>query len=261
MLAAVLKVRSATSTHQGKRHEQEDAFLADDDSAIFAVADGMGAATSGRPAADLAIAMLRQRLDVASAPAEARLIGAVRAANEAIFARADDAAHHWEERKQGRGEPRPELARWLGMGTTLVALWFTEGRAFIAHVGDSRAYFCRYGVLLQLTTDHRLTEDARRAGMPEEEIAALPARVITRALGMRAQVEIESLHADVAPGDLFLVASDGLTDALSQDEIEALLRKHRDDPAAAAGALVEAAVARGERTSWDNITVIVVSVE
>lgn len=257
-------IQSALRADIGGRQDQEDAQLADEALGLFAIADGMGASVSGRPAADLAIATLRaQYADTAAArhnDEQRRMTDAILAANNAVSAKANQAARYWEERQKSLVDFDGELARWLGMGTTLVALRLNEGSAYVAHVGDSRAYHFHDGVLRQLTVDDRLQDDARKAGLPESEIQKLPAKVIVRALGIRMNVEAEAQRLTAAPGDIFLLSSDGLTDAVSNAEIEDALRRHTPSLTKAADELVATALARGSETSYDNVSVILVRV-
>ena len=244
-------------SHPGGRLHQEDALLADDRLGLFAVADGMGASVSGRPAADLAIEVLRRQILTTGTTLES----GVEAANAAIWERSEAAVRHQEEHRLGRVEPDGALLCWVGMGSTLVALRISEGRARVAHVGDSRAYRYSGGELTQLTTDHRLIDEARRYGVPESAIAELPEGVICRSLGAAAPVQVDTSSVPAAPGDVFLLASDGLTNALSNEAITTLLRAHADDPLSAVTALVEQAVARREGEKTDNVTVIVILVD
>lgn len=251
-------LHSATCSQHGDRHYQEDASLCDDALGLYAVADGMGASMSGRPAADLAIATLQESR---STEDPGGLVAAVSAANAAIWARTNPATVYWTDPNRG---PRPdshELMHWLGLGTTIVALRISGETATVAHAGDSRAYRWRDGQLEQLTIDHRLGEEARRAGLPEERIAELPRHVITRALGFSEQLEVEARTVDTRSGDIFLLASDGLTDNLTEPTISAMLRDHRGDLAALAGLLVGRAVAACPNSRCDNVTVVVIEVQ
>jgi protein phosphatase len=267
-----LPPRFAAHADQGLRDVQEDAFLAEPTLGLFAVADAMGAMISGRHAADLALTTLAAHVRRADAGAvEQRLLAAAQAANAAVFARTEAARLDWEQRRLRPDRARdPELARWHGCGTTLVALLFAavdDRRAALVHTGDSRAYRLREGALTQLTVDHRLVDDARRAGLSELEISRLPAGVIVEALGMRAAPRIERAVLEVEPRDLFLLCSDGLSDALDSEEIAALLRAGVGDLDAAARALVTRAAEVGRSpqarrdkhpSPGDNVTVIVV---
>jgi protein phosphatase len=145
------------------------------------------------------------------------------------------------------------------MGTTLTALIPEESGVTIGHVGDSRAYLLRDGELRQLTLDHSLVEELVREGrLTHEQAAVHPQRsIITRALGVEPNVEVDVYTLMLAPGDRLLLCSDGLTGMVQSTEIGAILRRE-SDPTRAANALVDAANAAGGE---DNITTIIVDVE
>jgi protein phosphatase len=279
--------RCGAHADPGVRTHQEDAFLVDPALGLFAVADGMGAMASARHAADLALETLRDLVARASSgTAEERLASAVQGANEAVWSRADAAARDWRERSSGADRPYDHaIARWHGAGATVVALLFGQDRletpppnasgtgegapktATLAHAGDSRAYRLRRWHLEPLTEDHRLRADARRAGMSEAEIAELPDKVITAALGIQANATATVSCVGVEPGDLFLLCSDGLSDAASREEIELILLAHLDDLGAGARALVARAIAPSPAdpatdalgdARGDNVTVLLV---
>ena len=151
------------------------------------------------------------------------------------------------------------------MGTTLVAMLWEEVSAshnlWLAHVGDSRCYLFRRGALQQLTRDHSLVEEQMRAGLlSRTQAAASPIRnIITRAIGSQPTVQPEIATHTAQPGDLYLLASDGLTRELDDTEIahiltQSLARTTTLEPAAKA--LIDAANKHGGR---DNITVILVA--
>ena len=123
------------------------------------------------------------------------------------------------------------------------------------HVGDSRAYRVRGGVLEQLTDDHSLVGELVRSGrLSPEEAESHPQRsVITRALGTEPDVDVDTFTIEAEPGDVYLICSDGLTDMVSPPEIQTLLVERLGDLDAAARALVDAA---NERGGEDNITVV-----
>jgi PPM family protein phosphatase len=175
-----------------------------------------------------------------------RLEAAICAANRAVY----------------QGSQRSRQLR--GMGTTLVALLLDGPGLWLAHVGDSRGYRLRGGTLTQLTEDHSLVEEQIRAGLISRMQAnSSPIRnIITRAIGSQATVEPEVRHHETRPGDLFLLASDGLTRELEDEEIgevlaETLERQGSDTLEAACQALVDTANARGGR---DNITVLLLRI-
>lgn len=140
------------------------------------------------------------------------------------------------------------------MGTTLSVLWRGGHYAYIAHVGDSRIYRMRGGELERITQDHSLVEEMIRARLITREQARTHPRrnVITRALGTQGDNEPDVLAADVEPGDLWLLCSDGLTGMVSDEEIARTLRGGRslDDMA---DSLIRQALDAGGR---DNVTLV-----
>jgi PPM family protein phosphatase len=215
------------------RPENEDSHLVDPEDGLYAVADGMGGHRAGEVASATAIDALKtaflggQRLDQA-----------VSAANAAVFARAaQDAALR-------------------GMGTTLTAIALEDSTALLGHVGDSRAYLMREGAVTQVTEDHSLVEQLVREGrLTPEEAQNHPQRaIITRALGIDPDVQVDTYRIDLKPGDRLLICSDGLTNMLSDDTIAQTLRRHAD-PQQAADTLVDMANQAG---GDDNITVVLV---
>ena len=141
------------------------------------------------------------------------------------------------------------------MGTTLTAVTLeADGTALLGHVGDSRAYLMRDGTVTQVTDDHSLVEQLVREGrLSPEEAQHHPQRaIITRALGVDADVEVDVYPVELGPGDRLLICSDGLTGMLSDDTIAATLRRHAD-PQQAADTLVDMANQAG---GDDNITVV-----
>ncbi len=143
------------------------------------------------------------------------------------------------------------------MGTVVTALLVDEeaGEIAIGHVGDSRAYRLRDGVLEQLTPDHSLVGELVRSGrLSTEEAENHPHRsVITRAVGTEPTVEVETLTVAARPGDLYLICSDGLTDIVRDEQIAEVIQVADHNPDTAAEALVAAANRAG---GIDNITVV-----
>jgi protein phosphatase len=150
-------------------------------------------------------------------------------------------------------QAKPELA---GMGTTLVALLAGPGRIALAHVGDSRAYLIRGGLIRRLTDDHSLVAElVRRREITESAARGHPHRhVLTRALGVRRTVEADLAELTPAADDLVVMCSDGLTGHVHDEEIAELVLRD-SELAAACARLVELANARGGE---DNITVAIV---
>ncbi len=228
--------RASALTDTGRRRpHNEDTFVCDPP--LFAVADGVGGAQAGEIASRLAAATLEERRP--DAQGEETLAELLRQANDRIYRQALD---------------DPAAA---GMGTVVTALLVDEagGAVAIGHVGDSRAYRLRDGQLEQLTPDHSLVGELVRAGrLSAEEAEQHPHRsVITRAVGTEPSVDVDTFTLTVAPGDLYLICSDGLTDIVRDEQIAELIVAADNDPDTAAEALVAAANRAG---GIDNITVV-----
>jgi protein phosphatase len=228
--------RASALTDTGRRRPQnEDTFVCDPP--LFAVADGVGGAQAGEIASRLAAAALEERRP--DAQGESVLADLLREANDRIYRHSLD---------------NPEAA---GMGTVVTALLVDEvaGTVAIGHVGDSRAYRVRHGELEQLTPDHSLVGELVRAGrLSTEEAEQHPHRsVITRAVGTEPSVEVDTFTLAMAPGDIYLICSDGLTDLVRDDQITELIAAAENAPDSAAEALVGAANRAG---GIDNITVV-----
>jgi PPM family protein phosphatase len=150
-----------------------------------------------------------------------------------------------------------QQARLKGMGTTMTVAIIVTDQLFTFHVGDSRCYLLRKGHLQRLTRDQTMTQQLVDAGLlPPEALHTHTMRhVLTQAMGT-GDVVIEAQHLQVEQGDRLLLASDGLTDGVSDEEIELILSS--DDCDAACKKLMHGALAAGGR---DNITVIVADVE
>ena len=265
----------AMLSHRGRvRRANQDACAALAEHGAFVVCDGMGGAAGGEVASHLATEVF---LDCLAQPgsatqARARLLAeAIRVANQAVY-------------RHSRKSPSLH-----GMGTTLVALLWDEDTQrskdarvgptlWIAHVGDSRCYLFRSGGLQMLTRDHSLVEEQVRAGvLSRAQAAASPMRnIITRAIGTQPTVEPEIACHAAQPGDLYMLASDGLGRELDDDAIAQILARTAGPAALAPGrrdtaapdlapqsaldsacqALIDAANAKG---GHDNITVLLVA--
>ncbi len=207
--------------------------------ALFIVADGMGGHEAGGEASQVAVAALIAYARAGTrtdGDAAALLGGAIGAANAAVWARANTGGH---------------LRR---MGTTCTVLLVAGGRATVGHVGDSRAYRVRGGVLEQLTTDHTVAEAARsQPGFAE--VARARRHHLTRALGVQPDVQVDAFDAGPAlPDDRFVLCSDGL-EPVPADELRRAVGLYSAQEAAEW--LVALASARGSR---DNATAVVVHV-
>lgn len=229
----------------------EDRFLVDKRLRLYVVADGMGGHAAGEVASETAVTEIRRYVQEREPLLQAfirtgegrdeileMLELAVRTAGRAIF-----------EIAQAEPEKR-------GMGTTVSLLLLTPTRGFIAHVGDSRVYLVRDNEVFQLTEDHSLINELIKRGKlrPEEAATAPYKNAVTRAVGVYADVEVDTLDFEIAPGDDFLLCSDGLTGHLRDDrEIAEILKGN--DFVAVPKTFVEVANQRGGK---DNITSVVV---
>jgi len=148
-----------------------------------------------------------------------------------------------------------ENAKYRGMGTTVVALLFYDNRFTVAHVGDSRLYRLRAGVLEQVTRDHSLMQELIDRGFytPEQAKKSLNKNLVTRAVGIEEQVQID-VQEDVAlVGDIYLLCSDGVTDMVDDELILSTLLENSNDLKKAASELVREANEHGGK---DNISAI-----
>ncbi len=235
-------LRAAASSDVGRRRRtNEDRYALAPELGLFLVADGMGGHTAGQVASELAARAMVRAVGAAEAAGAApgeRLRQAVARANAEVFQTAQN---------------KPELA---GMGTTLVALLGAQRCVGLAHVGDSRAYLVRCGLIHRLTEDHSLVgELVRRREIPAAAAREHPHRhVLTRALGVRRQVEPEVLEVSPERGDVFVLCSDGLTTHVVDHEIAAAVGAS-SDLQHGCDVLVELANARGGE---DNVTVLLV---
>ena len=145
-----------------------------------------------------------------------------------------------------------------GMATTIVVVYAEREKAYIANVGDSRAYLFRDGQLTQLTEDHTYVNTLVKAGLLTEEEAKVDERknVITKAMGAEPEVEPDFFQVDIMPGDIILMCTDGLYDEVSEEEIVQVIQKQRS-MSDTCSELVQRANENGGR---DNITVITLRV-
>ena len=218
------------------RKQNEDAAWMSEKRGVYVVADGMGGHLAGEVASAMAIDAVKRMAEKHDIASISVLRETVCAAHEAISAHA-------------RANPNCS-----GMGTTISAMWRGGHYMYIAHVGDSRVYRFRGGELEQITQDHSLVEELVRAKIiTREEARSHPRRnIITRALGTPGENAPDLLAADMQPGDVWLLCTDGLTGMVSDDEITRVL-SCGDSLEKAADTLIRMALAAGGR---DNVTLI-----
>ena len=246
-----MNISAGAKTDTGQRPNNEDRYAIVDTrrrqiraDSLLIVADGMGGRSFGEQAAQAAVEttedalaeLLDSRLVEEVIVADA-LATALRRANARVY----ELASAEDDRK--------------GMGTTCVAAVIEGDRLYVAHAGDSRAYLLRDGLLRQITHDHSYVAEQVRAGAITEEGARSSRfrNIITRAVGIEPTLDAEVSEADVQPGDMLLLCTDGLSNMVAEEDITRTLMQAAS-PQVAADKLVQMAVKSGGR---DNITAIV----
>jgi protein phosphatase len=241
-------------TDVGRRRKlNEDNFLIDRDTHMYAVCDGMGGHNAGEIASKMAIETLHafiakshgEEKDITwpyglepQLSFEAnRLKTAIKLANKRVFKAADNREDY------------------TGMGTTLVAALVNDTTLTVGSAGDSRCYLVRDGKLTQLTRDDSWVSAAWAEGiLSHDEIDRHPLRnVITKAVGAKESIEIETVEHKLEAGDLVLLCSDGLHAMITDDEILRLLQPVPASLEKAADTLIDAANEAGGK---DNVSVV-----
>jgi PPM family protein phosphatase len=237
----------AARTDVGRiRAGNEDSLYAeaDQERGLFIVADGMGGHAAGEIASEMAVQIVARELvelrDPTDAEAASRMSKAIQVANRSIW-----------ERTIAEAEKQ-------GMGTTASALLLGHGRYLIGHVGDSRVYRLRGGRLEQITKDHSYVQEQVDAGFltPDQARVHPYSNVITRCIGANEKVEPDVLSGELLPGDVFLIASDGLTGMLEDTHLLRYLGAATTPGRKVDGMISEA----NRRGGLDNITAIVIHV-
>jgi protein phosphatase len=231
-----MTIRFAARTDVGKvREGNEDSYLVREP--VFVVADGMGGHLAGDVASQIAVDVITEETERGDGDKDA-LVSAIKRANAEIF-----------EKSQND----PNLS---GMGTTCTMVVVAGSEARVAHVGDSRAYILRDGTLTQLTDDHTLVNRMVKEGRlrPEDADRHPQRSIITRALGVDANVKVDYRTLQLKQGDRLLLCSDGLTSMISAGSIQRVLGEAAD-PEMAADDLVRLANDAGGE---DNITVVII---
>ncbi|HEU4588203.1 MAG TPA: Stp1/IreP family PP2C-type Ser/Thr phosphatase [Gemmatimonadales bacterium] len=227
------------------RSGNEDNYLMLSDRGVFIVADGMGGHAAGEVASEMAVRITSREIGsirgLSEDQAGERVRHAIQSANDAIFNRTLS-----EKDKRG-------------MGTTATVLVLMRGRYLVGQVGDSRAYLLRNGVLSQLTKDHSYVQEQVDAGLltPEQARVHPYSNVITRCVGASVDVVPDLYFGTLQTGDIVLLASDGLTGMLEDEQLVKILQSE-GDPQTWVDRLVNEANRRG---GLDNITAIVIRID
>ncbi len=239
-------MKYAAGTDRGLlRDINEDSYMiipgCSDTSCAFVIADGLGGHNSGEIASRMAVEYIRDNLDAAGCfdgeNAGEKLEALVKKVNTAVY-----------ERSLGGAEVS-------GMGTTLTMAVITGSTLTAAHVGDSRLYLIRNGVIRQLTDDHSyIGELVRQGKLTREEAEKHPRKnIITRAIGSCPELEVDIISHRIEADDIYVLCTDGLTNMVSESEIVEIVSG--SEPETACARLIEAANRQGGE---DNITVIVI---
>jgi serine/threonine protein phosphatase PrpC len=236
-----IRFECVSRTHVGLRRKiNEDSMFVDSERGLWAVADGMG----GHDAGEMASAMVTDALaclpvggnldEIAS-----RAVEALRQVNRELI----ELARSGERGRKGT------------IGTTVVGLAIANGSFRCFWSGDSRAYRLREGELTRVTHDHSLVQELVDAGMlgPDEAETHENANLITRAVGVDEKLEVDVVSGDVRSGDQFLLASDGLTRVVRDQEVGTQLQSGTLQ--AVADNLIEMVLARG---APDNVSLIII---
>jgi len=231
------------------RDHNEDFISWSADSGLVILADGMGGHNAGEVASELAVTSITEALEEVLSPdvIDACKMDFKEVVHDAVIFANDEINLH--------AKTHPECT---GMGTTIVMTLFQNDKVILASVGDSRIYRFRKGELKQVTTDHSLVQEMIDNGyMSEEEaINSTNRNLITRALGIAEEVDVDVTEQSIEKNDIYLLCSDGLSDMITDDKIFSILVKSRQDLERASKDLVELAKEHG---GHDNVSVILVA--
>jgi protein phosphatase len=206
-----MRIISSGKTDIGlKRKNNEDAYLERLDLGVFAVADGIGGSAAGEIASGIFVETARdvfERGFYSDTETSTQIQEVFRQANERILLNTEEYPDH------------------RGMGCTAELIAFRGGRFFIGHIGDSRTYLFRDGELRRITRDHSLVQDQLEKGLitPEDAKKHRLRNIVLRAVGIYPSVELDLINGRIAPGDITLLCSDGLTDMVDEDLIREIL--------------------------------------
>lgn len=249
-----MKIASCGITDIGrKRQKNEDSYLVNDKIQLYIVADGMGGHAGGEFASKIAVSTVEEIIK-GDAPKDIEASYFYAESKESEEGKLRRAITQAGSKIVQRAIEDPDLR---GMGTTATVLYFDDSKAYVAHVGDSRAYCVRNGEIIQITEDHSLVNEQLKSGLITEEEAKTHQlkNIITRSVGVQEEVEVDTIVWDVINDDSYVLCSDGLSNMLQNHEILAYVGQYPTEEAARK--LVDLA---NERGGDDNITMIIVKV-
>ncbi len=246
-----MKIVSAGATDIGrKRKVNQDSFLMEPGSKLFVVADGMGGHAGGETASRLTVetvvqSILADNASHLSAEPGDLVMGAIHRANTAVH---------------GTAEKNKALA---GMGTTVVTMYFRDGKMFIGHVGDSRVYMAKRKQIWQLTKDHSLVNEKLKAGIiTRDQMKKDRSRnVITRSVGFESSVLVDIYEKEVNDSELYFACSDGLSGLVDDAQILRIIDEKGWDTSDLKPLVNALIAAANENGGDDNVTVVVVRID
>jgi len=253
-----MELKSCGITDIGrKRQRNEDSYLVNDQLKLYIVADGMGGHAGGEFASKIAVSTVEEIIK-----GEDRLKSGIEgntfldhdrlSGDESEQDKLRDAITRAGNMIAHKAIEQPELR---GMGTTATVMLFLQDKAYIAHVGDSRAYCVRNKKITQITEDHSLVHEQLKSGLITQQEARTHQlrNIITRSVGVQEEVDTDTIVWQVQQGDTYLMCSDGLSNMIMDEEMQDII--NQTDTESAARALVDLA---NERGGDDNITLILV---
>lgn len=255
-----MEIEYAALTDVGKKRDHnEDAFLVDMDVDLFAVCDGMGGHAAGEVASAIAVQVIKEAIEQNSDLLQSYRTGEEDVERYEVLQMLEHAIQTACDRIYEAAQADSEKR---GMGTTCSMLMIIGDRGFIGHVGDSRIYLIRDGMIHQLTEDHSLVNElVRRGKLKRDQVEGSPyaeyKNAVTRAVGVYPSVEGDTLDFDVLPGDQFLLCSDGQSHYLEEDDEIITAAFKEDDLKVVVQGLIDLA---NEGGGHDNITSVVVRV-
>ena len=249
-LTSILEV--ATATHPGMvRSHNEDSIAADADIGLAVLADGMGGYNAGEVASGIAVELIRTEVKSALAGGKGGELNGAGA--ETLI------AEHAVRANAAIYQAAQSQPQYSGMGTTLVVALWHDNQMSVGHIGDSRLYRLRGENFEQVTRDHSLLQEQIDSGMITKDQArhSQNKNLVTRAVGIDPQVEAEVHTYTVEQGDIYLLCSDGLSDMVSDEDMQLTLSSLQTNLSLAAQQLVQQANDNGGR---DNVSVILVRI-
>ncbi|MCI9354036.1 MAG: Stp1/IreP family PP2C-type Ser/Thr phosphatase [Firmicutes bacterium] len=224
-----------------RRTNNEDAIYINEQKNLYLVADGMGGCNAGEVASSTAISAFVKAMENAeNGEILDKMMSAVAQCNKEVY------------------QKSRENIEFLDMGTTLVAVTIENEKMFVVHVGDSRVYLFRENNLQQITTDHSYVMELVKIGsITREEAEVHPKRnIITRAIGIREDVEADTIIEDMKQGDKILLCTDGLSNMVSKGEMTKILIEQ----CSTEEKVKKLVVLANEKGGLDNISLILIEI-